>query len=64
MEPADGQTRACDSTAATTSDSVKHSTRVASTVATTNVVSAAMDPSTADERDGPWVNTVFQVPQP
>jgi Bacterial regulatory proteins, luxR family len=39
MEPAEGQTTACDSTPATTSDSVKHSTMVASTVATTNVVS-------------------------
>jgi hypothetical protein len=58
MAPADGQTRACASTPATTSDSVKHSTRVASTVATTELVSAATDPRTSDERDGPWVNAV------
>ena len=62
--PIAGHTTSWDSTAATSRESPKHSARVASTVATTNAVSAESEPTTTEGRAGPWVNTVFQVPQP
>ena len=47
-----------------TSEMPKQSARVANTVIATNIVRAESDPAIADSLEGPWVNTVFQVPQP
>ena len=59
-----GHTTVWDSVVAKSSETPTYRASVTSTVTTTNRDIASSDPSTDVVRDGPWVKTVFQVPQP